>query len=223
MSRLSREYKIVAVGIGSLDRSALISKFILDEHSSITDDSYRRQCVIDDEVAILDVLDPVGEEEYAAIREQYIRTAEGFLLIYSITSRDSFNELSRFYEQILSVKGLNSFPAIVVANNCHRENERQVSMDEGRDLAQHFGCKFIETSSNYRINVDEAFFSLVREIRKYQSSVLKPIASTPSEGNKTSDPQASQSSLGMPKQRPRVRKIFRNLFGTRTRDHSLDI
>lgn len=45
-------------------------------------------------------------------------------------------------------------------------------MPEGRDLAKHFGCKFIETSAKQRINVDEAFSNLVREIRKYNKVKL---------------------------------------------------
>ncbi|KAG6901287.1 hypothetical protein C0995_014077 [Termitomyces sp. Mi166 len=130
-------------------------------------DSYRKQCVIDDEVALLDVLDTAGQEEYGAMREQYMRTGEGFLLVYSITSRNSFEEISTFHQQILRVKDQDSFPVIVVANKCDLEYERQVGMNEGRDLAKHFGCKFIETSAKQRINVDEAFSNLVREIRKY--------------------------------------------------------
>ena len=59
-------------------------------------DSYRKQCVIDDEVALLDVLDTAGQEEYSAMREQYMRTGEGFLLVYSITSRQSFDEIMTF-------------------------------------------------------------------------------------------------------------------------------
>ncbi|KAI9512972.1 ras protein [Russula earlei] len=130
-------------------------------------DSYRKQCVIDDEVALLDVLDTAGQEEYGAMREQYMRTGEGFLLVYSITSRNSFEEISTFHQQILRVKDKDSFPVIVVANKCDLEFERQVGMNEGRDLAKHFGCRFIETSAKQRINVDEAFSNLVREIRKY--------------------------------------------------------
>lgn len=101
------------------------------------------------------------------MREQYMRSGEGFLLVYSITSRDSFEEISTFHQQILRVKDQDSFPVIVVANKCDLEYERQVGMNEGRDLAKHFGCKFIETSAKQRINVDEAFTNLVREIRKY--------------------------------------------------------
>ena len=113
-----------------------------------------------------------------------MRAGEGFLLVYSITSRNSFEEIRTFHQQISRVKGQDSFPFILVANKCDLEYERQVGVDgllfssypvpqmlkwfaEGRDLARHFGCKFIETSVKQRINVDEAFNHLVRDIRKY--------------------------------------------------------
>ncbi|TFY56812.1 hypothetical protein EVG20_g8786 [Dentipellis fragilis] len=166
-----REYKLVVVGGGGVGKSALTIQFIqshfVDEYDPTIEDSYRKQCVIDDEVALLDVLDTAGQEEYGAMREQYMRTGEGFLLVYSITSRNSFEEISTFHQQILRVKDKDSFPVIVVANKCDLEYERQVGMNEGRDLAKHFGCRFIETSAKQRINVDEAFSNLVREIRKY--------------------------------------------------------
>lgn len=94
-------------------------------------DSYRKQCVIDDEVALLDVLDTAGQEEYSAMREQYMRTGEGFLLVYSITSRQSFEEIMTFQQQILRVKDKDYFPIIVVGNKCDLEKERAVSQ-QGR-------------------------------------------------------------------------------------------
>jgi len=170
-----REYKLVVVGGGGVGKSALTIQFIqshfVDEYDPTIEDSYRKQCVIDEEVALLDVLDTAGQEEYGAMREQYMRTGEGFLLVYSITSRNSFEEISTFHQQILRVKDQDSFPVIVVANKCDLEYERQVGMNEGRDLAKHFGCKFIETSAKQRINVDEAFSNLVREIRKYNKEL----------------------------------------------------
>ena len=63
------------------------------------------------------------------MREQYMRTGEGFLLVYSITSRSSFEEISTFHQQILRVKDKDYFPVIVVANKCDLEYERQVGMN----------------------------------------------------------------------------------------------
>jgi len=166
-----REYNLVVVGGGGVGKSCLTIQFIqshfVDEYDPTIEDSYKKQCIIDDEVALLDILDTAGQEEYGAMREQYMRTGEGFLLVYSITSRNSFEEISTFHQLILRVKDQDTFPVIVVANKCDLEYERQVGMNEGRDLAKHFGCKFIETSAKQRINVDEAFTNLVREIRKY--------------------------------------------------------
>ena len=90
-------------------------------------DSYRKQCDIDDEVALLDVLDTAGQEEYSAMREQYMRTGEGFLLVYDITSRQSFEEITTFEQQILRVKDKDYFPMVVVGNKCDLEGEREVS------------------------------------------------------------------------------------------------
>jgi GTPase KRas len=95
----------------------------------LTADSYRKQCQIDEETALLDVLDTAGQEEYSAMREQYMRTGEGFLLVYSITSRQSFEEILTFQQQILRVKDKDYFPIIVVGNKCDLEIEREVSTE----------------------------------------------------------------------------------------------
>ena len=104
-----REYKLVVVGGGGVGKSALTIQFIqsqfVDEYDPTIEDSYRKQCVIDGETALLDVLDTAGQEEYSAMREQYMRSGEGFLLVYSITSRSSFEEVQTFFQQILRVKG----------------------------------------------------------------------------------------------------------------------
>ena len=104
-----------------------------------TSDSYRKQCVIDDEVALLDVLDTAGQEEYSAMREQYMRTGEGFLLVYSITSRQSFEEITTFQQQILRVKDKDYFPMVVVGNKCDLEGEREVTR-QGSYEAREFMC-----------------------------------------------------------------------------------
>ncbi|KAF9122388.1 Ras GTPase [Mortierella sp. 14UC] len=170
-NQLMREYKLVVVGGGGVGKSALTIQFIqshfVDEYDPTIEDSYRKQCVIDEEVALLDVLDTAGQEEYSAMREQYMRSGEGFLLVYSITSRNSFEEISTFYQQILRVKDKDFFPIILVANKCDLEHERQVSTHEGRELAKQFNSRLIEASAKQRINVDESFYNLVREIRRF--------------------------------------------------------
>ncbi|ORZ01247.1 ras-like protein 3 [Syncephalastrum racemosum] len=156
---------ILGVGKSALTIQFIQSQFV-DEYDPTIEDSYRKQCVIDDETALLDVLDTAGQEEYSAMREQYMRNGEGFILVYSITSRLSFEEITTFYQQIGRVKDRDSFPMVLVGNKCDLEADRQVSSQEGRDLAKSFGCPFHETSAKQRIKVDATFYEVVREIRR---------------------------------------------------------
>lgn len=95
-----------------------------------------------------------------------MRTGQGFLLVYAITSRGSFSEIVSFKEQILRVKDKDRVPMILVGNKSDLEPERQVTTGEGQDLARTFNAPFMESSAKTRVNVEEAFFELVREIRK---------------------------------------------------------
>ncbi|RKO97280.1 hypothetical protein CXG81DRAFT_6201, partial [Caulochytrium protostelioides] len=168
-ANLVREYKIVVVGGGGVGKSALTIQFIqsqfVDEYDPTIEDSYRKQALVDGETALLDVLDTAGQEEYSAMREQYMRSGEGFLMVYSITHRSSFDEIQTFFQQILRIKDRDWFPVVLVGNKSDLGSERQVSTAEGRELASMMGCRFLETSARSKTNVDEAFYQLVRAIR----------------------------------------------------------
>ncbi|KAH9057826.1 protein ras-1 [Lactarius vividus] len=125
-----REYRLVVIGSGGVGKSALTIQFMhnhfVDEYDPTIEDSYRKQCVIDGEDALVDVLDTAGQEEFSAMREQYMRHGEGFLLVYSITDRDSFDSISAYHQQISRVKDTESVPIVLVGNKCDLENERRV-------------------------------------------------------------------------------------------------
>ncbi|CCH59018.1 hypothetical protein TBLA_0B01750 [Henningerozyma blattae CBS 6284] len=164
-----REYKLVVVGGGGVGKSALTIRLIqshfVDEYDPTIEDSYRKQVVIDDKVTILDILDTAGQEEYSAMREQYMRTGEGFLLVYSVTSRNSFEELMNYYQQIQRVKDTDYVPIMVVGNKSDLEIERQVTFEEGMTMAKQMNSPFLETSAKEAINVEDAFYNLVRLVR----------------------------------------------------------
>lgn len=164
-----REYKLVVVGGGGVGKSALtiqlIQSHFVDEYDPTIEDSYRKQVVIDDKVNVLDILDTAGQEEYSAMREQYMRTGEGFLLVYSVTSKTSFDELMTYYQQIQRVKDVDYVPIVVVGNKSDLEEERQVAYEDGANMAKQMNAPFLETSAKQAINVDEAFYTLVRLVR----------------------------------------------------------
>lgn len=68
------------------------------------------------------------------MREQYMRNGEGFILVYSVTSRLSFEEINTFYQQIRRVKDRDFFPMVLVGNKCDLESDRQVS-SQGNNIA----------------------------------------------------------------------------------------
>ncbi|KAI5288039.1 Ras GTPase ras2, partial [Ascosphaera acerosa] len=76
----------------------------VETYDPTIEDSYRKQVVIDGQSCMLEVLDTAGQEEYIALRDQWIRDGEGFILVYSITSRSSFSRMQKFYQQIQLVK-----------------------------------------------------------------------------------------------------------------------
>jgi len=150
-------------------KSALTIQFVSHQFCQLYDptieDSYRKQILVDDRVCFLDILDTAGQEEYSAMKDQYMFFGQGFLLCYSITDRNSFIDLPGYRSTILKVKEDERFPMVIVANKSDLERDREVTREEAEDLARKLQLPLIETSAKSRINVDEAFFELIREMR----------------------------------------------------------
>ncbi|CAH0393357.1 unnamed protein product [Bemisia tabaci] len=148
--------------MSSETREPLRSYFVTDYDPTI-EDSYTKQCVIDDVPAKLDILDTAGQEEFSAMREQYMRSGEGFLLVFSVTDHASFDEMYKFHRQILRVKDRDEFPMLMV------------STQDAQNLARQLKIPYIECSAKVRMNVDQAFHELVRIVRKFQLSERPPL------------------------------------------------
>ena len=141
---------------------------------------------------MLEVLDTAGQEEYTALRDQWIRDGEGFVLVYSITNRHSFDRIQKFHAQVQRVKEsanpssptgasylqpqMNTptqygpVPVMLVGNKSDKHYERQVSAQEGQALARELGCEFVEASAKTCINVERAFYDVVRLLRRQRLS-----------------------------------------------------
>ncbi|XP_013803993.2 GTP-binding protein Rit2 isoform X1 [Apteryx mantelli] len=171
----SREYKVVMLGAGGVGKSAMTMQFIShrfpDYHDPTIEDAYKTQVRIDDEPAYLDILDTAGQAEFTAMRDQYMRGGEGFIICYSITDRQSFQEAAEFKELIYRVRHTYDIPLVLVGNKIDLEEFRQVSTEEGMSLAREYSCSFFETSAALRFYIDDVFHGLVREIRRKESSL----------------------------------------------------
>ncbi|XP_044735149.1 ras-like protein 2 [Chrysoperla carnea] len=170
----SPTYKLVIVGGGGVGKSAITIQFIqsyfVTDYDPTIEDSYTKQCVIDDIPAKLDILDTAGQEEFSAMREQYMRSGEGFLLVYSVADHSSFEEIYKFHKQILRVKDRDEFPMLIVGNKVDLDHQRVVSVEEAQNMSRQLKIPYIECSAKLRMNVDQAFHELVRIVRKFQLS-----------------------------------------------------
>lgn len=183
-------HKVIMVGSGGVGKSALTLQFMYDEfvedYEPTKADSYRKRVVLDGEEVQIDILDTAGQEDYAAIRDNYFRSGEGFLCVFSITEDDSFSSTAEFREQILRVKagagggggggssggGIvddSMIPFILVGNKADLHERRQVTQRAAQDRADQWRVPYVETSAKTRENVDKVFFDLMREIRERKS------------------------------------------------------
>ncbi|ERE77370.1 ras-related protein Ral-A-like protein [Cricetulus griseus] len=152
-------HKVIMVGSGGVGKSALTLQFMYDEfvedYEPTKADSYRKKVVLDGEEVQIDILDTAGQEDYAAIRDNYFRSGEGFLCVFSITEMESFTATADFREQILRVKEDENVPFLLVGNKSDLEDKRQVSVEEAKNRADQWNVNYVETSAKTRANVDK--------------------------------------------------------------------
>ncbi|XP_022288484.1 ras-related protein Rap-2c-like [Crassostrea virginica] len=163
-----REYKVVVLGSGGVGKSALTVKFVsgtfMEKYDPTIEDFYRKEIEVDSAPSVLEILDTAGTEQFASMRDLYIKNGQGFVIVYSITSLQTFQDIKTMKEQIIRVKGIENIPMILVGNKADLEHQREVPRTEGETLGQMWGCPFLETSAKITQNVNEIFIEIVREM-----------------------------------------------------------
>ena len=164
------EYKIVVLGSGGVGKSAITVQFVqgifVEKYDPTIEDSYRKQTEIDGQQYLLEILDTAGTEQFTAMRDLYMKNGQGFVLVYSIISLSTFNDLVDMREQILRVKDTDSVPMVLVGNKCDLEETRVVTTEQGRELAERFQCKFVEASAKQKMNIEKIFTDLIKLINE---------------------------------------------------------
>lgn len=163
-------FKVIVIGSGGVGKSALTLQFMYDEfvedYEPTKADSYRKKIMLDGKEAQIDILDTAGQEDYAAIRDNYFRSGEAFLCVYSILEQESLSATEELREQVLRVKNDDkTIPFLLVGNKTDLESRRAVSQEVALEMANQWGVPYVETSAKTRQNVDQVFIELVRMIR----------------------------------------------------------
>lgn len=137
----------------------------IDIYDPTIEDSYSKEIEVDERPCNLEILDTAGVAQFTAMRELYIKNGQGFILVYSVTDKKSLEELRAIREQISRIKGSSNVPMVLVGNKCDLTEERELQPEDGIKLSTEWNkVPFYETSALLRMNVDDAFVDVVRQI-----------------------------------------------------------
>ncbi|NXF89361.1 DIRA2 protein, partial [Eubucco bourcierii] len=165
MPEQSNDYRVVVFGAAGVGKSSLVLRFVKgtfrDTYIPTVEDTYRQVISCDKSVCTLQITDTTGSHQFPAMRRLSIAKGHAFILVYSVTSRQSMEDLQPIFEQICQIKeDVRKIPIMLVGNKTD-ESQRELDASEGRALASKWKCSFMETSAKTNCNVQELFQELL--------------------------------------------------------------
>ncbi|TWW80856.1 Ras-related protein [Takifugu flavidus] len=119
-----REYKVVVLGSGGVGKSALTVQFVtgtfIEKYDPTIEDFYRKEIEVDSSPSVLEILDTAGTEQFASMRDLYIKNGQGFILVYSLVNQQSFQDIKPMRDQIIRVKRVSAHFAAFHSRHQHR-------------------------------------------------------------------------------------------------------
>ena len=162
------KFRLMLIGNSNVGKTSIIkrfckNKFINSFISSVGIDFETKYVKIGDKTINLQIWDTAGQERYKVLAKNYFNQSDGFIIVYDITDRKSFDDVANWIEQIKEYAGEYT-KNIIVGNKLDLEKMRKVEKDEGKELAEKYGYIFFETSAQSGKNIDKAFDSLTKNI-----------------------------------------------------------
>ncbi|XP_077189499.1 GTP-binding protein Di-Ras3 [Paroedura picta] len=165
MPEQSNDYRVVVFGAAGVGKSSLVLRFVRgtfrETYIPTVEDTYRQVISCDKNICTLQITDTTGSHQFPAMQRLSISKGHAFMLVYSVTSRQTLEELEQIHEQICQIKGdLQKVPIMLVGNKSD-DAQREVDASEGEALASRWKCSFMETSAKMNYHVQELFQELL--------------------------------------------------------------
>ena len=167
MPEQSNDYRVVVFGAGGVGKSSLVLRFVRgtfrESYIPTIEDTYRQVISCNKQVCTLQITDTTGSHQFPAMQRLSISKGHAFILVFSITSRQSLEELKPIYDEIVEIKGGDTehIPIMLVGNKSD-ETQREVPVHEAGEVAKRWNCAFLETSAKTNHNVKELFQELLQ-------------------------------------------------------------
>ena len=175
-----RRYKIIVMGASGVGKSAItiqyVQRLFTDNYDPTIEDVYKKWAEVDGNYCRLEIVDTAGTKQFDAMRDLYIKEGDGFVLVFSVTCRESLSEVRQLRNQILRIRRCDDVPIVMVANKTDLNEERVLSRHEGVITALDCNhCAFVECSAKTGHNVSEVFDEVVRQIFRKESQAIAKI------------------------------------------------
>ncbi|KMZ61684.1 Ras-related protein RABC2a [Zostera marina] len=171
-------FKILLIGDSGVGKSSLLVSFIsshVEELSpTIGVDFKIKHLTVDGKKLKLTIWDTAGQERFRTLTSSYYRSAQGIILVYDVTRRETFTNLCDIWAKEIELYCSNqNCIKMLVGNKVDKESERMVTMEEGYSLAKQIGCLFLECSAITRENVEKCFGELATKIMDVPSLLVE--------------------------------------------------
>ncbi|KAI8891405.1 hypothetical protein K501DRAFT_319396 [Backusella circina FSU 941] len=163
--------KLLLIGNSNVGKSSLLLRFTDDTFlpqeevsATIGVDFKVSMMQLDGQTYKLTIWDTAGQERFRTLTSSYYRGAQGVILVYDVSSRETFDALQTWWNEVNTYCSSPDVVKMIVGNKVDKASSRVVSYDEGATLARKLQSMFVECSAKTKIGVEEAFEELVTKI-----------------------------------------------------------
>ncbi|XP_037777943.1 ras-related and estrogen-regulated growth inhibitor-like [Penaeus monodon] len=181
------ETRLVVLGSPAVGKSALVVRLLTGrfiwEYDPTLEAAYRHHTTVDDDPAVMDILDTAGQSE-GGVNESHCRWGEGFILTFSLTDRTSFNAIPDIHSSVAAARQTPNFSCVIVANKVDLGHLAEVREEEAFELAGELGASlFLTSACDGGPAIHAAFSELYRDVvRRRWSRRRRSSAKTVIEG-----------------------------------------